>query len=196
MFKLRNDIIRNNEMSFRMEDKKGSGGGRMVGSKVSQIANIFKAMTPVKGDGEVVLVSPGESPKTTTEGGVTVVRTESHVARFNNARALFEKLGTLQSFTFCHLLVLKVAQACRLNSTIPCYVIGHTCEKSTFSCTKIFVKSSGWFLQSSDNKLIKVVMFVLKWFICNNMLNGVCFNTYSYLFRKLATRMFNFEQVY
>lgn len=25
--------------------------------------------------------------------GVTVVRTESHLARFNNARALFEKLG-------------------------------------------------------------------------------------------------------
>lgn len=80
-----------------MEEKKGSSGGRMVGSKVSQIANIFQAMTPVKGtgvgDGDVLLVSPGESPKPQSEGGVTVVRTESHVARFNNARALFEKLG-------------------------------------------------------------------------------------------------------
>lgn len=34
-----------------------------------------------------------DSPK---EGsGVTVVRTESHLARFNNARALFEKLGKI-----------------------------------------------------------------------------------------------------
>ncbi|KAG8266942.1 regulation of protein localization to actin cortical patch [Homalodisca vitripennis] len=82
-----------------MEEKKGSGGGRMVGSKVSQIANIFQAMAPagVKGggEGEVLAVSPGESPKTAE--GVTVVRTESHVARFNNARALFEKLGVTGS---------------------------------------------------------------------------------------------------
>lgn len=73
----------------QMEEKKGSSGGRMVGSKVSQIANIFQAMTPVKGEGEV---SPVEASKS-TETNVTVVRTESHVARFNNARALFEKLG-------------------------------------------------------------------------------------------------------
>lgn len=75
--------------SMQMEEKKGSNGGRMVGSKVSQIANIFQAMTPVKGEGEV---SPVEAPKS-AETNVTVVRTESHVARFNNARALFEKLG-------------------------------------------------------------------------------------------------------
>lgn len=75
-----------------MEEKKGSSGGRMVGSKVSQIANIFQAMTPVKGEGEV---SPVEAPKS-AETNVTVVRTESHVARFNNARALFEKLGESQ----------------------------------------------------------------------------------------------------
>jgi len=57
-----------------MEDKRGS---RMAGSKVSQIANIFQGMGPGKEESSVV----------------SVVRTESHVARFNNARALFEKLG-------------------------------------------------------------------------------------------------------
>jgi len=77
----------------RMDEKKGvgSGGGRMVGSKVSQIANIFQAMAPSPGD---VLGSPGDTPKHVGDTGVTVVRTESHVARFNNARALFEKLGS------------------------------------------------------------------------------------------------------
>lgn len=80
-----------------MEDKKLGSGGRLVGSKVSQIANIFQAMTPIKGgEGDVLLMTPGDPiPKSPDGGplGVTVVRTESHVARFNNARALFEKLG-------------------------------------------------------------------------------------------------------
>lgn len=72
----------------------------MVGSKVSQIANIFQAMTPVKGasDGDLLMPGAGETPAKSPDSGppgVTVVRTESHVARFNNARALFEKLGKL-----------------------------------------------------------------------------------------------------
>ena len=69
-----------------MEDKKGGG-------RVSQIANIFscgggatRAMSPGKLEGEGEVGGGG--------GGVTVVRTESHLARFNNARALFEKLGS------------------------------------------------------------------------------------------------------
>ncbi|XP_021929346.1 uncharacterized protein LOC110834470 isoform X3 [Zootermopsis nevadensis] len=100
-----------------MEEKKPS---RLVGSKVSQIANIFQSMVPAK-ETEVLISNSAplrnkpsdSSPKlerrrtaTGTEEAlkepstprdsptqVTVVRTESHVARFNNARALFEKLG-------------------------------------------------------------------------------------------------------
>lgn len=50
------------------------------GNKVSKIANIFQGMP-----------SRDEDDLRGTE--VSVVRTESHLARFNNARALFEKLG-------------------------------------------------------------------------------------------------------
>lgn len=100
-----------------MEEKKPS---RLVGSKVSQIANIFQSMVPAK-ETEVLInnstparnKSSDSSPKLERRRAaacseealkdpsaprdsptqVTVVRTESHVARFNNARALFEKLG-------------------------------------------------------------------------------------------------------
>lgn len=51
-----------------------------VGTKVSKIANIFQGM-PSRDDDDM------------RGSDVTVVRTESHLARFNNARALFEKLG-------------------------------------------------------------------------------------------------------
>ncbi|GBP86893.1 hypothetical protein EVAR_53093_1 [Eumeta japonica] len=51
-----------------------------AGTKVSKIANIFQGM-PSREDEEL------RGPE------VTVVRTESHLARFNTARALFEKLG-------------------------------------------------------------------------------------------------------
>lgn len=53
---------------------------RQSGTKVSKIANIFQGM-PSREDEEV------------RGSDVTGVRTESHLARFNNARALFEKLG-------------------------------------------------------------------------------------------------------
>lgn len=82
------------------------------GHKVSQIANRFqgssgssncssgddatpkrqcdpKSRNPQQADSVSPLPATG-SPK---EGGTPVVRTESHAARFNNARALFEKLG-------------------------------------------------------------------------------------------------------
>jgi hypothetical protein len=100
-----------------MDEKKPS---RLVGSKVSQIANIFQSMVPAK-ETEVLISnsapvrnkSSDSSPKLERRRAaacseetlkdpsaprdsptqVTVVRTESHVARFNNARALFEKLG-------------------------------------------------------------------------------------------------------
>ncbi|XP_073975208.1 protein phosphatase 1 regulatory subunit spinophilin isoform X4 [Rhodnius prolixus] len=79
---------------MRMEDKKGGG-------RVSQIANIFQqgasttgnlnsGMGPARLDEGSAAESPGGTSPT-----VTVVRTESHLARFNNARALFEKLGSL-----------------------------------------------------------------------------------------------------
>lgn len=51
-----------------------------VGTKVSKIANIFQGM-------------PSRDEDDMRGSDVTVVRTESHLARFNNARALFEKLG-------------------------------------------------------------------------------------------------------
>ncbi|XP_026827273.1 microtubule-associated protein futsch isoform X2 [Ooceraea biroi] len=77
-----------------IEEKK-----RVGGSKVSAIANIFQAKPQldnlshrtnnILSDGfKEPAVPLKESPTQ-----VTVVRTESHVARFNNARALFEKLG-------------------------------------------------------------------------------------------------------
>uniref|UniRef100_A0A2A4JR23 PDZ domain-containing protein n=1 Tax=Heliothis virescens TaxID=7102 RepID=A0A2A4JR23_HELVI len=53
---------------------------RHSGTKVSKIANIFQGM-PSREEDEV------------RGSDVTAVRTESHLARFNNARALFEKLG-------------------------------------------------------------------------------------------------------
>lgn len=53
-----------------------------AGPKVSQIANIFQRK-PFDDDKE-----SKDNP-----GGNAVMRTESHAARFNNARALFEKLG-------------------------------------------------------------------------------------------------------
>ncbi|XP_059615405.1 uncharacterized protein LOC132260975 isoform X3 [Phlebotomus argentipes] len=55
------------------------------GPKVSQIANIFQRK-PIEVSAQM------EDPKE-TQTSVSVVRTESHAARFNNARALFEKLG-------------------------------------------------------------------------------------------------------
>lgn len=85
-------------MSIVNEEKKSI---RMVGPKVSQIANIFQRPTVTK-DPDIMVVKQNSSPtldkklpvKAETPNQVTVVRTESHLARFNNARALFEKLGT------------------------------------------------------------------------------------------------------
>lgn len=78
-----------------MEDNKGS---RAAGTKVSQIANIFQGRTH-REDIIIQLRNKPKSPSPTSDKReldsptVTVMRTESHVARFNNARALFEKLG-------------------------------------------------------------------------------------------------------
>lgn len=86
-------------MSTITEEKKSI---RMVGPKVSQIANIFQRPSVTK-DPDIIVVKQNTSPtldkklpanKIETPNQVTVVRTESHLARFNNARALFEKLGT------------------------------------------------------------------------------------------------------
>lgn len=58
-----------------------------AGQKVSQIANLFQRKN---------YEDEKESPTHESNPGVpasNVVRTESHAARFNNARALFEKLG-------------------------------------------------------------------------------------------------------
>ncbi|XP_024937073.1 uncharacterized protein LOC107264152 isoform X2 [Cephus cinctus] len=77
-----------------LEEKK-----RMGGSKVSAIANIFQPKPQLENLSHRTntILSEGfkEPPAPLKESPtqVTVVRTESHVARFNNARALFEKLG-------------------------------------------------------------------------------------------------------
>lgn len=79
-----------------MEDKKPP---RFGGSKVSEIANIFQQKEPNQKD---ELLTPFKKTHkihhTSTEKieespSVTIMRTESHVTRFNNARAMFEKLG-------------------------------------------------------------------------------------------------------
>lgn len=79
-----------------MEDKKSL---RFGGSKVSEIANIFQQKEPIQKE---EIITPFKKPhkihQTSTEKiddspAVTIMRTESHVTRFNNARAMFEKLG-------------------------------------------------------------------------------------------------------
>lgn len=77
-----------------VEDKK-----RVGGTKVSAIANIFQPKPQLESLGHKTnsIINDGfKEPPTPVKDSptqVTVVRTESHVARFNNARALFEKLG-------------------------------------------------------------------------------------------------------
>lgn len=107
-----------------MEDRKtASESGtstRVIGSKVSQIANIFQKNATNVSEPELLHVplkvkressiSPKhdqkeifKEPKTSTDtvcSQITVVRTESHVARFNSAKALFEKLGTSKAKYF------------------------------------------------------------------------------------------------
>jgi len=95
-------------MSSVTEDKKSI---KMVGPKVSQIANIFQRPTK---DPDIVVVKQNDSPtldkkipiKVETTNQVTVVRTESHLARFNNARALFEKLGTGMYFSSYIIIII------------------------------------------------------------------------------------------
>lgn len=82
-----------------MDEKKGPP--RFGGSKVSEIANIFQnrvpnqkeeIFTPVR---KTQKLNSGSTEKIDAESpAVTVMRTESHVTRFNNARAMFEKLGS------------------------------------------------------------------------------------------------------
>ncbi|XP_032663161.1 uncharacterized protein LOC116840489 isoform X2 [Odontomachus brunneus] len=77
-----------------VEEKK-----RVGGSKVSAIANIFQSKPQLENLSHRTnnILSDGFKepavPLKESPTQVTVVRTESHVARFNNARALFEKLG-------------------------------------------------------------------------------------------------------
>lgn len=104
-------------MSTVTEEKKSI---RMVGPKVSQIANIFQRPTVTK-DPDIIVVKQNASPtldnklpvKVETPNQVTVVRTESHLARFNNARALFEKLGT-GMFYFMYLIFFQKKIKCIL----------------------------------------------------------------------------------
>ncbi|XP_055628397.1 uncharacterized protein LOC129769897 isoform X3 [Toxorhynchites rutilus septentrionalis] len=69
-------------------DKSATSHGPPPGPKVSQIANLFQRK-PV----ELTHQEPPKELAGQPSPTATVVRTESHAARFNNARALFEKLG-------------------------------------------------------------------------------------------------------
>ncbi|KAL3283802.1 hypothetical protein HHI36_017973 [Cryptolaemus montrouzieri] len=84
-----------------MDDKKGS---RYVSSKVSEIANRFQQSQCTNNKEEIM--APLTKTKISKFAGnhidkgaenaeivAPIVRTESHVTRFNHARALFEKLG-------------------------------------------------------------------------------------------------------
>lgn len=77
-----------------MDDKKPRFGG----SKVSEIANRFQNRMPAQKE-EIIVPIKAKQKQVHSQSldnespSVTVVRTESHVTRFNNARALFEKLG-------------------------------------------------------------------------------------------------------
>lgn len=79
-----------------MEDKKAL---RFGGSKVSEIANIFQQKEPIQKE-EIITpfkkshkIHQTSTEKLEESPAVTIMRTESHVTRFNNARAMFEKLG-------------------------------------------------------------------------------------------------------
>ncbi|XP_057328130.1 uncharacterized protein LOC130669332 isoform X2 [Microplitis mediator] len=94
------DVKKKKQVNARMttiEEKK-----RVAGSKVSAIANIFQSKPQHEGlahHHRPTTIHPEggfkepPAPLSDSPTQVTVVRTESHVARFNNARALFEKLG-------------------------------------------------------------------------------------------------------
>lgn len=80
-----------------MDDKKPP---RFGGSKVSEIANIFQSKEPNNQKDELFTpfkklhkVHHTSTEKIDESPAVTIMRTESHVTRFNNARAMFEKLG-------------------------------------------------------------------------------------------------------
>lgn len=86
------------DFNFHIMDEKKLP--RFGGSKVSEIANIFQARSP--GQKEDIITPLRNKQKfshsitekiDTDSPSVTVMRTESHVTRFNNARAMFEKLG-------------------------------------------------------------------------------------------------------
>ncbi|CAH0546934.1 unnamed protein product [Brassicogethes aeneus] len=78
-----------------MDDKKP----RYVGSKVSEIANRFQTRTSTPKEDIIAPLKSKQQKQNQSASldndspAVTVVRTESHVTRFNNARAMFEKLG-------------------------------------------------------------------------------------------------------
>lgn len=83
-----------------MDEKKGPG--RFGGSKVSEIANIFQNREPnqkeeifnlTKKNTYKLNKAPSTEKIDDSSPVVSVMRTESHVTRFNNARAMFEKLG-------------------------------------------------------------------------------------------------------
>ncbi|XP_066255923.1 uncharacterized protein Spn isoform X3 [Euwallacea similis] len=83
-----------------MEDKRGPP--RFGGSKVSEIANIFQNRAPNPKEKEEIFHVSRKTHKLNASvekidadsPAVSVMRTESHVTRFNNARAMFEKLGS------------------------------------------------------------------------------------------------------
>ncbi|CAN7991531.1 unnamed protein product [Ixodes hexagonus] len=88
---------RPNQLQDGAERRRLSPGGAKVGSKVSSIANMFQARDENKAASTESLArtspleqNPAEAAK--PSGPPTLTRSDSHVARFYNARAMFERL--------------------------------------------------------------------------------------------------------
>ncbi|CAN8024497.1 unnamed protein product [Ixodes persulcatus] len=88
---------RPNQLQDGAERRRLSPGGAKVGSKVSSIANMFQARDENKAASTESLARTSPLEQNPVEaarpsGPPTLTRSDSHVARFYNARAMFERL--------------------------------------------------------------------------------------------------------
>lgn len=88
---------RTNQVQDGAERRRVSSAGSKPGSKVSSIANMFQARDDCKTASNESLartspLEPNTAEATRPSGPPTLTRSDSHVARFYNARAMFERL--------------------------------------------------------------------------------------------------------
>ncbi|XP_031777349.1 uncharacterized protein LOC107981821 [Nasonia vitripennis] len=144
-------------MSF-MEEKK-----QLSGIKVSAIANKFqsKSITDNYDNKSGFDIEMNDATKVLKESAtqVTVVRTESHVARFNNARALFEKLGE----------ETRSNHSCRKKTYVvllgPIALVNHDCNANcsyTSNVEGIMYLSSKRKIQKAKKSPVFTVMIISK----------------------------------